>query len=125
MTATPDYSREPRSSLINWLMPILCLLLGFAIYRFWIDRGTASLDPRPVTPRGDLAQDETSTIALFKQNSPSVVNITTLRAQRDFRTLNGMEVPAGTGTGFIWDDAGHIVTNFHVVQGANGARVTM
>jgi S1-C subfamily serine protease len=127
MSGYPDYSRggEPRSNLINWLMPILCLLLGFAIYRFWIDRGTPSLEPRAVTPRGDLAEDEKSTIALFKENSPSVVNITTLRAARDFRTLNVMEVPAGTGSGFIWDDAGHIVTNFHVVQGANGARVTM
>ncbi len=126
MSRYPDYSREDsRPHLLNWLMPILCLLLGFAIYRFWIDRGRPSLEPRPVTPRGDLAEDEKSTIALFKENSPSVVNITTLRAARDFRTLNVMEVPAGTGTGFVWDDAGHIVTNFHVVQGANGARVTM
>jgi S1-C subfamily serine protease len=35
------------------------------------------------------------------------------------------QVPRGTGTGFVWDAAGHIVTNFHVIQGANGARVTL
>src|ERR1051325_4906984 len=111
-------SREPRSSLTGWLVPILCLLLGFAFYRFWVDRGHVSLEPRPVTARGDLAEDEKATTALFKENSPSVVFITTLRQARDIRTLNLMEIPAGTGSGFIWDDAGHVVTNFHVVQGA-------
>jgi S1-C subfamily serine protease len=106
-------------------VPILCLLIGFAFYRFYIDRGSISTEPRPVTARGDLAVDEKSTIALFKENSPSVVYITTLRATTDVRTLNTMEIPAGTGSGFIWDNAGHIVTNFHVVQGASGAQVTL
>ena len=116
---------ERRSPLMGWLLPIFCLLLGFAFYRFWIDRGRVSTEPRPVTARGDLAQDEKATIDLFKENSRSVVFITTLRAARDIRTLNLMEIPAGTGSGFIWDDAGHVVTNFHVVQGANGAQVTL
>jgi len=116
---------EPRTSLLNWLMPILCLLLGFFAYRYWVDRGSVALDPRPVAARGNLADDEQATINLFKENSKSVTFITTLRQARDFRTRSVTEIPAGTGSGFIWDNAGHIVTNFHVVQGANGARVTL
>jgi S1-C subfamily serine protease len=64
-------------------------------------------------------------VDLFKRLSPSVVHITTLAAQRDFFSPNVNQVPRGTGTGFVWDRLGHIVTNFHVVQGGTGARVTL
>jgi S1-C subfamily serine protease len=43
----------------------------------------------------------------------------------DFFTRNPLEVPRGTGSGFIWDDAGHVVTNNHVIQGASGAQVRL
>src|SRR5690606_4831547 len=43
----------------------------------------------------------------------------------DYWTRNITEIPRGTGSGFIWDDAGHVVTNFHVVEGASGAEVTL
>jgi S1-C subfamily serine protease len=108
----------PRQTFLNWLLPVLCLLLGFFVYRFWFDRGTAALDPRPIAARGDLADDEKHSTELFKTSSPSVVYITTLRQARDYRTLSILEIPQGTGSGFIWDDAGHIVTNFHVIQGS-------
>jgi S1-C subfamily serine protease len=81
--------------------------------------------PRAVTPRGPLAADELANIELFKKASPSVVHITSLGVQRDMFSMNVQQVPRGTGTGFVWDAAGHIVTNFHVIQGANGARVTL
>jgi S1-C subfamily serine protease len=81
--------------------------------------------PRPVTPRAALAPDEVGNIELFRKTSPSVVHITTLAAQRDLFSLNVQQVPRGTGTGFVWDEAGHIVTNFHVIQGATAARVTL
>jgi S1-C subfamily serine protease len=54
-----------------------------------------------------------------------VVHITTLETQRDLFSMNVMQVPRGTGTGFVWDERGHVVTNFHVIQGGSGARVTM
>jgi S1-C subfamily serine protease len=54
-----------------------------------------------------------------------VVHITSLGAQRDVFSMNVQQVPRGTGTGFVWDASGHIVTNFHVIQGANGAKVTL
>ncbi len=81
--------------------------------------------PRAVTPRGPLAADELAHIELFRKTSPSVVHITSLSAQRDMFSMNVQQVPRGTGTGFVWDQAGHIVTNFHVIQGANGAKVTL
>ena len=72
-----------------------------------------------------LTDDERETIALFEQASPSVVYITSLSVRRDFFTLNVLEIPQGTGSGFVWDDAGHIVTNFHVIQNADRAQVTL
>lgn len=76
-----------------------------------------------VTPRGSLAEDERSTIELFKAASPSVVHITTHRVEQDFFSLDMYKIPRGSGTGFVWDKAGHIVTNYHVIQGADIAYV--
>ena len=81
--------------------------------------------PRTITPRGALNAEERATIALFRQASPSVVYITTLARQRDFFSLNIAEIPQGSGSGFIWDQEGHVITNFHVIQGASGAKVTL
>jgi S1-C subfamily serine protease len=78
-----------------------------------------------VTARGPLAADEQANIDLFRRASPSVVHITAFGAQRDLFSMNVQQVPRGTGTGFVWDERGHVVTNFHVIQGANGARVTL
>jgi S1-C subfamily serine protease len=83
------------------------------------------VQPRAVTPRGPLAADEQAHVDLFRKASPSVVHITSLGVQRDLFSMNVQQVPRGTGTGFVWDSSGHIVTNFHVIQGANGAKVTL
>ena len=88
-------------------------------------QGRTEAQPRAVTPRGPLAADELAHIELFRKASPSVVHITSLGAQRDVFSMNVQQVPRGTGTGFVWDASGHIVTNFHVIQGANGAKVTL
>jgi S1-C subfamily serine protease len=81
--------------------------------------------PRAVTARGPLAADELNNMAVFKTVSPSVVNITALSVERELFSANALQVPRGTGTGFVWDERGHIVTNFHVIQEANAARVTL
>ena len=86
---------------------------------------TEGAAPRAVTPRGALGAEELAHIELFRKASPSVVHITTLETQRDFFSLNVQQVPRGSGTGFVWDERGHIVTNFHVIQGGSGARVTL
>ena len=103
------------------LVGVLWLLLDR--YRYVIyDTGAA---PRAITPRGDLAGDEKTNIEVFQNASPSVVYITSLAIQRDRFSLNLHEIPQGAGSGFIWDDNGHVITNFHVIQNASGARVTL
>jgi S1-C subfamily serine protease len=59
------------------------------------------------------------------QSTPGVVYISTFVNQRDAFSMNIMEVPAGTGTGFVWDKQGHIVTNFHVIRSANTAQIRL
>ncbi len=82
-----------------------------------------SAKPRDVAARGDLADDEQTTIGIFESVSPSVVNITTSARVRDLWTRRVSEVPRGTGSGFVWDDDGHVVTNYHVIAGASRAVV--
>ena len=85
----------------------------------------AASEPRPVAARGGLTDAELATIEIFERTSPSVVYITRVGYVRDFFTRNVMRVPQGTGSGFIWDDDGHVVTNFHVIEGAREAFVTL
>jgi S1-C subfamily serine protease len=82
-------------------------------------------EPRAVTARGDLATDELNTIDVFRANSPSVVYVTSIAVRRGLFSLNAVEVPQGTGSGFVWDDQGRIVTNYHVISDANRVQVTM
>ena len=69
--------------------------------------------------------EEASTIRLFQRSTPSVVFITNLATRRDAFTLNTLEIPQGAGSGFCWDNDGHVVTNFHVIRGASTVRVTL
>jgi S1-C subfamily serine protease len=110
------------------LLSVACLLAVLFARQTWL--GSASLnDPRAtsrtVTARGELFSDERSTINLFRQASPSVVNITTIGVERDLFTLNLYQIPQGTGSGFVWDINGDIITNFHVIQNADSAQVTL
>jgi S1-C subfamily serine protease len=81
--------------------------------------------PRPIVARGSLADDERATVDLFERVSPSVVYITNLGLRRDFFGFRVLEIPQGTGSGFIWDARGYVVTNFHVIQSARSAEVTL
>lgn len=84
-----------------------------------------SAGQRVVTARGDLAADEKATIELFEKAKSSVVFITTKQQVQDFWTNDVYSVPRGTGSGFIWDDAGNVVTNYHVIAGASEAWVKL
>jgi S1-C subfamily serine protease len=88
-------------------------------------RAGAGDKPTPVVPRADLSDLEKTTIALFSGRSTSVAHITTIAVRSDPFRVKALEIPRGTGSGFIWDESGHVVTNFHVIQGADGARVTL
>ncbi|PSS35221.1 Protease Do-like [Actinidia chinensis var. chinensis] len=76
------------------------------------------------TPR-KLQSDELATVRLFQENTPSVVYITNLAVRQDVFTLDVLEVPQGSGSGFVWDKYGHIVTNYHVIRGASDLKVTL
>ncbi len=82
--------------------------------------GSAQLSPdakpREVTPRGDLSEDERNNIEIFRRSSPAVVYVTSTSLRRNIFSLNVMEIPEGTGSGFLYDADGHVVTNFHVIM---------
>lgn len=86
---------------------------------------TPTPEARPVAPRADLGEGEQRNIRLFEDASPSVVYITSVALQAEFFSRDISQIPLGTGSGFIWDEAGHIITNFHVIQNADAARVTL
>ena len=79
---------------------------------------------RPVAP-GHLNDGERGTVELFQHASPAVVFITSLSVRRGAFRFNLMQIPRGSGSGFLWDDAGHVVTNFHVIEGGDAAQVTL
>ncbi len=79
----------------------------------------------PPPSGAQLNSEERATIEIFQDAAPGVVYITSLAVRRDFFSLDVHEIPQGTGTGFIWDRDGHVVTNFHVIRGASRAQVTL
>ncbi len=82
--------------------------------------------PRAVSPApAELGPDERATISVFERATKSVVFIANTAIQQDFWSLDTMEVPQGSGSGFLWNKQGHIVTNFHVIFGANAIKVTL
>jgi len=80
---------------------------------------------KPLSANPGLLASETHTIQLFEESAPSVCFITTTNVRRDYWSRNITEIPRGTGSGFIWDAKGHIITNYHVIQGADRAQVTL
>jgi S1-C subfamily serine protease len=118
---------------INWLLVILLILMAGYLWKMQgLRPGKTELHnpqspDKPVVARGDLAADEQSTIELFKQASPSVVYIMSLAIQRDPLNAEGDAhgIPRGSGSGFVWDKEGYIVTNAHVIEGGPAANVTL
>ncbi|MFC1757416.1 S1C family serine protease [Planctomycetota bacterium] len=114
----------------RWLQPILLViaaLLGFIAATLTATRNTpVPLPPsppeKPIVARGNLAEDEETTIGLFRKNAPSVVHITTKQNEREFLIDR---ITEGSGSGFVWDQAGHVVTNNHVVDDAFQAHVVL
>jgi len=117
----PNHSR----GLLMLLAALVIVLVFWQIKPWLFGLHDKSAQPRAVTARGELAEDEKSTIELFKRVSPSVVYITSMTVQRDLFSFKAMEVPQGTGSGFVWDSNGYIVTNFHVIKDAQAAYVTL
>ena len=119
----------PASVMANRRMAALVsiLIAGFCLLFLQADAFAQNRQatPRPVAPRGELTAEEKLTIDLFERARESVVFITTRAQVRDFWTRNVYSVPRGTGSGFIWDDTGHVITNFHVIEDASEAIVKL
>ena len=129
---------------MRYLLALLLLALGFFMGSYWKQlqsaRGTEDnpsvlvnqsrpVDPPALAddaaPNGALTAAESHTIRLFEAAAPSVCYITTTQLRRNYFSRNVTEIPSGTGSGFVWDRNGHIVTNFHVIQSANRLQVTL
>lgn len=83
------------------------------------------VSPVPPLSAGAKIEDETNTIGVFRDVAPSVVFVAQKRTVVNRFEGTATEIPAGAGSGFLWDDRGHVVTNFHVVQGARSLAVTL
>ena len=118
---------DPVLRRLRWVTWSLLALLLLWYLIPWAERYLIRLaaEPRPIAARGELAGDEQVTIQIFERASPSVVFITTRQRVRDLWTRNVFSVPRGTGSGFVWDNLGHVVTNNHVIEDASEAMVRL
>ncbi|MDX8403343.1 MAG: trypsin-like peptidase domain-containing protein [Mariprofundaceae bacterium] len=111
--------------LYSGMLALLLLLVSTGEY---LSSGISSVhaaEPRVVAPRGALSREEQATIAIFGRASPSVVFISTTTTLLNPWTRRVFERRKGTGSGFIWDKEGHVVTNYHVIEGSDGANVRL
>jgi S1-C subfamily serine protease len=92
---------------------------------FAVSGGVLAASMFSIQPASALDQEENKRIAIFERASPSVVFLDTYTERRDTFSSNVMEVPLGSGSGFIWDDKGHIVTNYHLVRNSQTAQVAI
>jgi S1-C subfamily serine protease len=114
--------------LLRTIRTLLFILIGLIALLFLFPRFEAlwfsmHTEPRAVTARGALSDTERTNIEIFRQASPSVVYITTLTDTFNLWTRDITRIPRGTGSGFVWDRYGHIITNYHVLHGASEIRI--
>ena len=126
------HARRPasHSSSALWLFLVLLGLVVGGLVGWFVSRpGSSGLNPEaqplPVVNRGPLLSLEQTNIAIYEKTSPSVVHVSNLAEGRSRFSLNVQQILQGTGSGFVWDDQGHIVTNFHVVKDADAVQVTL
>lgn len=100
----------------------LCIALLFALFATGF---TAGVEARSSDYLSFATEDEKNTTEIFERASPSVVFVTNTALRRSLFTLNVQEIPRGSGTGFVWDKQGLIVTNYHVIANAHRLTVTL
>ena len=89
------------------------------------EKAPAPVVSPPTQPTPPLPDSENRVVEVFKHVAPSVVSVANKALVSDFWGLRVFEVPQGVGSGFVWDKEGHIVSNFHVVEGASALQVTL
>jgi S1-C subfamily serine protease len=111
---------------IRYLVMLLLIVLSVITIRPYIEyRLYAATTPRPVEARGSLADYEKSTIEVFERVSPSVVHVVGRGGANEPSLSVPDEAEIRTGTGFIWDQAGNVVSNDHVVDGTKALAVRL
>ena len=101
---------------------LLILLVAALLAQPYLDRLLfAATSPRAITTRSDLPESERATIGLFERVSPSVVQVVGVATSSGTADVEGEGVREQSGTGFVWDDAGHVVTNNHVVSASRAS----
>ena len=112
--------------LTQVLVIALLAVLGFYFAQPYLDRVLYSAStPRVIAPRGNLAEIERTTIELFEKVSPSVVQVVARAGSLEATQPEPGDGQSQSGTGFIWDAAGHVVTNDHVVHGTDQVAVRL
>jgi 2-alkenal reductase len=105
---------------------ILLLATAWVAEPYVVALWTSTVAPRTVTARGDLSQAEQATIKLFQTASPSVLHVFARGEQQNSLLDEDQQGVVQSGTGIVWDTAGHVITNYHVISGTDriGARLT-
>jgi 2-alkenal reductase len=101
---------------VFWLLILASAFVAEPYLVAWWFSATA---PRTITPRSDLTEAERTTVKLFQVVSPSVVYVFARTGLQDLFTPGQQESEVQAGTGIIWDAAGHVITNYHVIKGAD------
>lgn len=112
------------------------VLVLAAVFALGLATGLAVGRRAPWQPQGSEAQpmaqlaegltpEERRDIEVFRRARGAVVFITSVALRRDLFTMDVLQIPQGTGSGFVWDRQGHIVTNFHVIQQGDVLAVTL
>ncbi|VAH48509.1 unnamed protein product [Triticum turgidum subsp. durum] len=99
-----------------------CLCLHSSRYLSALALGDPTVKIEDVTPKifpsGPLFPTEKRIAELFETNTYSVVNIFDATLRPQLNVTGVVEIPEGNGSGVVWDESGHIVTNYHVVGNA-------
>jgi len=101
---------------IFWL---LVLATAFVAEPYMVAWWYSANFPRTITPRADLTEAERTTIKLFQSVSPSVVYVFARTKPQNLFSQGQEESEVNTGTGIVWDAAGHVITNYHVIKGSD------
>ncbi len=109
-----------------YFLIIICLIIAAGFFfcnHFADERSRIESHTREITPRGSFGDFEKTTISIFNAAAPSVVYIFTEKAVTGF--FGTRQVRQGAGSGFLWDRKGHVVTNFHVIEGARRIQIRL
>ncbi len=137
-----DFDRPPRrsappssngGSVIPWvlvgLLAVALLAAGVGLFAVWPKGSATATDPdaqpRDITPKSPPDAEEREAVDVFKGAKDAVVNVDTVVLRRNLQTRGTDVIQAGTGSGFVWDDEGRVVTNFHVVREAIKSGLTL